>query len=463
MSKALVWLRRDLRLADHPALCAAAAAAAPVYPVYVHAPEEEAPWAPGAAGGWWLHHSLTSLGRQLRKRGAGLVIRRGPSVEALIALARETGATSVHWTRIYDPAPRRRDAAVARALRAAGIAVHEHPGYLLREPETILTGGQTPYRVFTPFSRTYADWVPDAPLEVPRLRRVPALSGLSPDDLGLLPKADWGERLATYWQPGEPQAQKRWESFLERADAYAARRDTPSANGVSRLSAALHFGELSPRQLYWQIKAHPSPGAAAYQRQLVWREFTHYLLWHFPHTPNQPFQDNYRNFPWRKDARLLARWRRGDTGLPMVDAPMRELWQSGYMHNRLRMLTAAFLCKQGGVDWRAGARWFWDTLVDANLANNTFGWQWSAGCGADAAPYFRIFNPVLQGRRWDAKGAYVRRWVPALREVAERYVHEPWRAAPPPAGYPPPCLDLAEARRLCLRRAKMTRGQKDKG
>ena len=454
--KTLVWLRRDLRLADHPALCAAAADASLVYPVYVHAPEEEAPWAPGAASRWWLHHSLTSLERQLRAHKLALIIRRGPSLEALLALVRETGATEVHWTRLYDPAPRLRDAAVAKALRAAGIAVHEHPGYLLREPEGILTGQQTPYRVFTPFFRTYADWAADAPLAPLRLRRVPDLPGLSVDDLGLLPKADWGERLATYWQPGEPPAQAQWEAFVNRADAYGTLRDVPSADGVSRLSAALHFGELSPRQLYRQPRTRRSAGAAAFLRQLVWRDFAHYLLWHFPHTPDRPFQENYRGFPWRKDKQLLALWQRGDTGLPMVDAAMRELWQSGYMHNRLRMLAASFLCKQGGVDWRAGARWFWDTLVDANLANNTFGWQWSAGCGADAAPYFRIFNPVLQGKRWDPHGAYVRRWVPALREIADRHVHEPWRATPP-ADYPPPCLDLAEARRLCLHRAKMTR------
>ena len=421
--------------------------------VYLHAPQEEAPWQPGAASRWWLHHSLASLQQQLKPLGQRLIVRHGPSAEALLALARETGARAVHYTRLYDPAIRQRDAAVAETLQAAGIETHEHPGYLLREPEQPLTAKQTAYRVFAPFYKTFADLPIQAPLKVPPLGEAPQISGLSPEELALLPKQPWAAKLAACWQPGEPQAQAGLAAFTKRAAAYIDQRDIPAADGVSRLSPHLHFGELAPHTVYRCLQAHPSPGSASYLRQLIWRDFAHYLLWHCPRTAEQPFQASYRDFPWRDDAQLLTRWQRGQTGFPMLDAAMRELWQSGYMHNRLRMLTASFLSKQGGIDWRQGARWFWDTLVDANLANNTFGWQWSAGCGADAAPYFRIFNPVLQGQRWDAQSQYVKRWVAELRPLADDKAQEPWCASPPPADYPPPCLDLKAARAEALARS----------
>jgi deoxyribodipyrimidine photo-lyase len=401
---ALCWFRLDLRRRDNPAWDAARQHGA-VVPVYIWAPEEEGAWPPGAASRWWLHHSLAALAREL----GGLVIRRGPSLAALRQLVRETGATAVFWNRRYEPALIARDTQVKQALLADGLRVETFNSALLFEPWEIRTRTGGPYQVFTAFYRACREkmgaadgpWRPlaQARNDSYRLARLPASVPL--EQLGLLPRPNWARDFD--WEPGEAGARRRWEAF--RAGAYAAERDWPARDGTSRMSPHLHFGEIAPHRL-WE-----AAGAEPYRRQLIWREFAHHLLYHFPHTPERPLRPQWARFPWRQNAADLRAWQRGRTGYAVVDAGMRQLWLSGWMHNRVRMVVASFLVKDLLISWYEGARWFWDTLVDADLANNTLGWQWAAGCGADAAPYFRIFNPVTQARRFDPTGEYVRRWV----------------------------------------------------
>jgi len=418
-SATLVWFRQDLRLSDNPALAAAVARGGPVIPVYVWAPEEEGAWPPGAASKWWLARSLASLREDLDRRGLRLVIRRGPSARALLDLARETGAGAVVWNRRYEPAAADRDRRAENELRSAGIQAAAFQGSLLFNPETLRNRSGQPFRVFTPFWRTClasqpAAPSPDAP---PRMAAPPSWpASLDIADLDFEPKVDWAAGLRETWQPGEAGAARRIEQFLAAALAdYAAARDLPATPGTSRLSPHLHFGEVSPGQVWRAVLAlmPESPAACeAFLRQLVWREFAHHMLYHFPATPERSLRPEFEALPWRRDNAALRAWQRGRTGYPLVDAGMRELWRTGWMHNRVRMVAASFLTKHLLTDWREGARWFWDTLVDADLANNTFGWQWVAGSGADAAPYFRIFNPEAQASRFDPDGEYVRRWLP---------------------------------------------------
>ena len=406
----LVWFRRDLRLADNPALSEAIATGRPVIPVFIWAPDEEAPWQPGAASRWWLHHALVALDTDLRARGASLVVRRGPSLDALRALMRETGATDVYWNRLYEPAVIARDRGIKEALGA-----HTFNGALLHEPWEIMTQAERPYQVFTPFYKAclvHGD--PGRPLPVPA--KVPTIGKWASEkfqSLELLPRLNWADGFHEVWTPGEAGAQEQLSGFA--ASAYATERDRPDHQGTSRLSPHLHFGEISPRQVWHALRASKQPNVDPYLRQLVWREFAHHLLYHFPHTPTQPLRPEFERFPWARDARALRAWQQGRTGYPIVDAGMRELWRTGWMHNRVRMIAASFLVKDLLIPWQEGARWFWDTLVDASLANNTMGWQWVAGCGADAAPYFRVFNPSLQAEKFDPDGAYRRRWSGEVR------------------------------------------------
>lgn len=436
----LVWFRRDLRLHDHPALHAALARGGPVYPVFIWAPEEEQPWAPGAASRWWLHHSLAALAAALRREGLRLTVRRGPSLAAMQALVRETGATAVYWNRLYEPAVLARDRAAKTALRAQGLEARSFNAHLLYEPWTVLTQARKPYQVFTPFHRAcQALGEPSRPATGPNVRppATKPLDTLPLEVLHLLPTRAWDAGLRATWTPGEAGALARLRTFS--APTYADERDRPDREGTSRLSPHLHFGEISPRHLWWTLRGARG-NADAYLRQLIWREFAHHLLYHFPHTPEMPLRDRFAAFPWCADAHLLKRWRKGLTGYPIVDAGMRELWTTGWMHNRVRMIVGSFLVKDLLISWREGAAWFWDTLVDADLANNTLGWQWVAGCGADAAPFFRIFNPALQGAKFDPDGRYVRRWVPELGA----------RAAAVLPAYPAPVVDHAVAREQAL-------------
>jgi deoxyribodipyrimidine photo-lyase len=459
----IVWFRRDLRLADNPALQAALQHAERVIPLYIHAPQEEHPWQPGAASRWWQHHALNALDQALQRRGSRLVIRQGDSLAVLAELVRQTGATALHWNRLYDPATIVRDKAVKCWAADTGLHAESHNGSLLVEPWALQTGQGRPYRVFTPFHKACLTLPePGAPLPAPdTLPPVPGgIAGLGLEQLELLPRIRWDQGLADNWTPGETGARRLLTDF---ADApvgdYAELRDRPDLAATSRLSPYLHHGELSPRQVHWACRA-AGERAAPYLRQLYWREFGHHLLFHFPQTPERPLDQRFADFPWSEDAgNDLAAWQRGHTGFPIVDAGMRELWHTGWMHNRVRMLVASLLTKNLLIPWQHGARWFWDTLVDADLANNTLGWQWTAGCGADAAPYFRIFNPVLQGEKFDPRGDYVRRWVPELARLPDKWLQKPWEAPvalldgaglAADSPYRGPLLDLKASRQLAL-------------
>lgn len=460
-SPVLVWLRRDLRTADHAALRAAASTGHPVLPVFVL--EEGLEPARGGASRWWLHHSLASLRNDLRELGLPLALLRGDAGGQLAELCRKTGADAVHWHRRYEPGAAAMDESVAERLRGQGVEVTSHAGALLVEPGGIRTGQGGPYQVFTPYSKNFAGNVhPEQPADAPESVKAADL----PDDslpleaLELLPSIDWAGGLRDRWKPGAAGAMQRLESFLDGAMAkYGEQRDLPDRESTSALSPHLHWGEISPRTVWHAAREADRKTAGPFLRQLVWREFAHDLLHHFPRTVDRPLREQFESFPWDGDPELLPAWQKGETGYPIVDAGMRQLWATGWMHNRVRMVAASFLVKHLLLPWQLGAEWFRDTLVDADLANNTFGWQWTAGCGADAAPYFRIFNPMTQGRKFDPRGEYVRRWVPELRKLPNKSIHEPWKAAPmdlAAAGvklgsdYPRPVVDHGAARERAL-------------
>jgi deoxyribodipyrimidine photo-lyase len=420
----IVWFGLDLRLADNPALNAAVSAGGPVIPAFIWAPDEESPWAPGAASRWWLHQSLGALGASLRARGSRLILRRGPTLETLRVLMNQTGADCVFFNRRYEPALIARDKMIESALTTRAFK-----SALLFEPAEL-----KPYRVFTPFWKACLARQEEigaaeaAPSKFPAPAKWPP--SLQLEELRLLPKTNWAAGFGEVWQPGEAGARRQLLRFRRAAlTGYPGARNRPDMAGTSRLSPHLHFGEVSPRQV-WRA----TTGQEAYRRQLIWREFAHHLLFHFPHTAAAPLRPEFENFPWRRDESALRAWQRGRTGYWLVDAGMRQLWATGWMHNRARMIAASFLVKDLLISWQEGARWFWDTLVDADLANNTLGWQWAAGCGADAVPFFRIFNPVIQAAKFDPDSAYARRWIPELGTT----------------DYPPPIVNHAEARRRAL-------------
>ncbi len=466
----IVWFRSDLRLEDQPALQAAMARKGPIIPAFIWAPDDESPWQSGAASRWWLHQSLVGLQHDLERLGSKLIIRRGPTLAALESLVSETSATAVFWNRRYEPSVQKRDAEVKSSLQSSGVEAESFKGSLLFEPWEILNKQNQPYRVFTPFYRAcLAAAPPHQPKAPPNKLCTPEHwpSSDSLCQLGLEPQIDWAGGMREAWQPGAAGAKKQLEYFLAHGLAgYEQGRDTPGQEGVSRLSPYLHFGQVSPRQIWHAVQDLASElgkkttaAAEGFLRQLIWREFAHHLLYHFPQTDDEPLHAEFAQFPWRDDRSALRAWQRGQTGYPFVDAGMRQLWTTGWMHNRVRMNVGSFLVKHLLLPWQAGARWFWDTLVDADLANNTLGWQWVAGCGADAAPYFRIFNPVKQAERFDADGAYVRRWVPELAALPDEWLQQPW-AAPretlKEAGielgrdYPEPIVDHSEARQRAL-------------
>jgi len=467
---ALVCFRQDLRLSDNPALAAAVDRGDAVIPVFIWAPEEDGVWRPGAASEWWLNRSLAQLSAELEKRGSRLIVRRGPTGEALHGLLAETGASAVFWNRRYEPAAVARDRDLKAELRERGVTVASFNGSLLFEPWTIRNGSGQPFRVFTAFWRTCLITPPVLPSKATPCRlRAPALwpRSLKLAELSLEPSIDWAGGLAAAWQPGECGAQSLLQRFREVAiQDYPAGRDKPDIIGTSRLSPHLHFGEISPGQIWRSVQNMMSDSVAgnraacdAWLRQLGWREFAHQLLYHHPQSTEQALRPEFAAFPWKTDPRTLRAWTRGKTGYPLVDAGMRELWHTGWMHNRVRMVVASFLVKHLLISWQEGAAWFWDTLVDADLANNTLGWQWVAGCGADAAPYFRIFNPVIQGEKFDPSGAYVRHWVPELAGLPDDWIHKPWKA---PASilreagirlgttYPEPVVDHDAARKRAM-------------
>lgn len=471
---AIVWFRDDLRLADNWALQEAVRSGLPLLCVYIDDRESVGLRAEGGAVRWWRHHSLRRLGDALEAIGGRLDVFRGASGKTLPALAAASGAKAVFWGRRYGPGEIALDAGVKRDLSGMGILAKSFNASLLVEPWEAANKTGGPFKVFTPFwksVRAQGGFASPGPTPERLTAAFCPADGPQPMELAalaLLPtKPDWSGGLAAHWSPGEAGAQARLKAFLGEGIAnYAQDRNRPGLPGVSRLSPHLRFGEISPRQIAQAVEhaelsgAAPARDAAKFLAELGWREFSHHLLYYFPDLPTKNFAQRFDAFPWREPAPAeIAAWRRGQTGYPAVDAGMRELWRTGYMHNRVRMIAASFLTKHLLADWRIGEAWFWDTLCDADAANNPAGWQWVAGSGADAAPYFRIFNPVLQGETFDPQGDYVKTYVPELAGLPAIWLHRPWEAPPSvlqEAGirlgstYPRPIVDHAAARQRAL-------------
>lgn len=457
----IVWFRQDLRLSDNPALTLAAKEGA-VLPIYILDEEGAGDHAMGSASKWWLHHSLTALNESLK---GALSVYRGKTIDILLDIVARHTVTGIYWNRGYEPWRIHRDADIKKQLHAINIKTESANGSLLWEPWTVQKDDGTPYKVFTPFYRKgcLKKQPPRKPLPVPEkleLLRVDH-GAIQIDQLGLLPEVGWHEQLEPHWEIGEKGAQKKFQNFVETdLQSYKDGRNYPAKPNVSRLSPHLHFGEISPHQLWHALSAaEENPDIDHFLSELGWREFSYSLLFHNPDLPSKNLQSKFDVFPWLEDASLLSAWQQGRTGVPMVDAGMRELWQTGFMHNRVRMIVASFLVKNLRLHWHHGEKWFWDTLVDADLANNSASWQWVAGCGADAAPYFRIFNPVTQGRKFDPDGIYIRKFVPEIASLPDKYIFSPWEAPEPvlkeseivlDVTYPRPVVDLRQSRIAAL-------------
>lgn len=462
----ILWFRRDLRLADNPALNAAIATGRPVLPLFVLDETGEGR-ALGGAARWWLDKSLRALDVALRARGGRLILRRGDSEAELRRLIDQTGADQVFMNRLFEPEAFARDADIAHALRDDGVECRGFNGALLCRPGSVLTGGGKPYKVFTPFLKALLAMIPE-PEPMTETQAVfggAAFASDHLDDWALHPSApDWS--IGFDWTPGEAGAASALSNFLRSGlRDYAFARDVPGRRGTSRLSPHLHWGEIGPRRVLQAarqaaIEGRASPAQAEkFVAEIGWREFSAHLLHQFPYMTERAFRPEFDAMPWRADPAGLAAWKAGRTGYPLVDAGMRELWTTGWMHNRVRMVVASFLVKHLLIDWREGESWFWDTLVDADLASNVQNWQWVAGSGADAAPYFRIFNPIIQSQKFDPDARYVRRWIPELAALPDRWIHAPWTAPSvvlAEAGvrlgrtYPRPIVDHAEGRQRAL-------------
>ena len=468
----IMWFRQDLRLSDNPALLNAIQQGR-VLPVFIL--DEGNDWSIGGASRWWLHHSLLALNESLQ---GNLWILRGDAAELLPQLAREHSASYAFWNRCYEPSIIRRDSLIKEQLTADGITATSSNGSLIWEPWENLKQDGTPYKIFTPFYKyAIANNPPAAPSPAANANfdTVKCLQGKNRiDDLNLLPEINWYEQIASQWQPGELGARQRLQNFTENGlYDYRDGRDYPAKRSVSMLSPHLHFGEISPREAASVVKQagdidSNEEQAAHFIRELAWREFSYYTLYHFPHICQQNMKSQFDRFPWVKDQKSLCLWQQGQTGFPLVDAGMRELWQTGSMHNRVRMIVGSFLVKNLMIHWLEGARWFWDCLLDADLANNSCSWQWVAGSGADAAPYFRIFNPVTQSTKFDPEGSYIRKYVPELNGLSNKAIHDPSSAAASElekAGvilgehYPRAIVDLKESRVRALDAYKALRDQ----
>ncbi|GJL56812.1 MAG: deoxyribodipyrimidine photo-lyase [Nitrospirales bacterium] len=468
---AIMWFRQDLRLQDNPALQAALQSNVPIVCIYIWAVNDHDQWSMGSASRWWLHQSLTALQAQLTKKNHALVIRQGDCLSTLQSLIQETHATHVYWNRCYEPSRRTEDLQIRKVLHTMQVMTHEYNGSLLIDPDQFTNTSGKPYQVFTPFWKRYLlehikPTNTSIPADLPHPGTWPDSTPL--EQLHLEPTIDWTQGIRAAWTPGEVGAQQQLKAFISsRCISYEQDRDRPDRQHTSELSPHLHFGEISPQTVWSHLNSRLvieqrksfHLGTAAVLRQLVWRDFSYHLLYHYPHTSTQPLREKFLHFTWDHNPTALRAWQKGLTGYPFVDAGMRQLWKTGWMHNRVRMVVASFLTKHLLLPWQRGAEWFWDTLVDADLANNTMGWQWVAGCGADAAPYFRIFNPVTQGLKCDPRGEYVGRWVPELATLPTPWIHKPWEAPPLLLAehgitlgktYPYPIVDHQKARQRAL-------------
>jgi len=464
----IYWLRRDFRLRDNPALNYVVKNSEKLVVVYIDDPSSQS-WSDGGATKWYLHHSLLSFQRDLKDKGLSLVIRKGEALKELKKLVKETSASNLVWNRLYEPELVERDKSIKAFFKSKKVEVNSFKSCVLLEPWECFNKSDKPYKVFTPFWREFQKrYNHKGTLSVPKNfpKSLSKVESLKISDLNLLPEIDWDEGFSEYWNPGEANAKKEAQSFIKRsANEYSDNRNIPSIDGTSMLSAALHFGEISPNQVWSLVLRGISKGEVGeregevFLRQLGWRDFAHQLLFNFPYSSDKPLNKEYSLFPWSKNKKYLKAWQKGETGIPIVDAGMRQLWHTGWMHNRVRMIVGSFLVKNLLQPWQEGADWFWDTLVDADLPNNSMGWQWVAGSGADAAPYFRVFNPVLQGQRFDKEGEYVRKWVPELSEVPKKWIHNVWDAPEKVLAeadvilgesYPKPIVDLKKSRNAAL-------------
>lgn len=463
MSPVIVRFNRNLRLADNPPLYHALKTGAQLIPIYIHHTQNRV-WSPGAASRSWLHHSLMALEQSLRACGNRLYIFTGETEAVILNVIQQSGASAVYGCQHYEPTLTQEDDNLRDSLNTIGVKLHLYNASLLFSPTEILNRQGQPYKVFTPY---YRACITQGLIshELPAPQRLPAydrpLTSLKLDQLKLLPAISWDHSFYEHWRPGEAGALQQLNEFHAAGlQTYSQLRDIPGDNGTSRLSPHLHFGEISPRTVLARLQETRQPGRDAVIRQLLWRDFAHAVLYHFPHTCQQPFNEKFIRFPWRPtDSQAIQAWQTGRTGIPIVDAGMRQLWHMGWLHNRVRMIVASFLTKNLLQHWRHGAEWFWDTLVDADLAQNSMNWQWVAGSGVDAAPYFRIFNPVSQGGKFDPRGTYLDQWVPELASLDLRYRHRPWEAKASVlerAGiilgenYPLPIVDLRQSRQRAL-------------
>ena len=465
--KALVWFRRDLRLNDNRCLQEALGLGMEIIPVFVWNPWEGGEWSIGEASRWWLHRALESLDKRIAEKGGELIFKMGPAESVIPQLAQELKVDNVFFSKAYEPVGMRTQDLVESKLQEKGIGFQSFNNSLLNEPWAILNGSGKAFQVFTPYWRKAKPEVRPRELTLEEKRLVFAKRGsnkLGLDQIGILPKSQWHEKLKTHWDVSESGARKLIDRIpREIVPGYSHRRNKPYIDGTSRLSPYLAWGLVSPRPLHSILGQVNEPetnrAGSKFLAEIGWREFSHQLLFHFPSSTDHPLREKYRRFPWRKNDDELRKWQRGQTGYPLVDAGMRQLWATGWMHNRVRMVVASFLVKHLLLPWQTGSKWFWQTLVDADLASNTQGWQWTAGCGADAAPYFRVFNPIGQGEKFDSSGAYVRKWVPELERLPAKWIHQPWNA---PSGeldlakvqlgknYPLPMVEHREARHRAL-------------
>jgi len=429
-----MWFRQDLRIKDNPALNYAISMGQ-VLPIYIHDDTHCKQWKLGEASAWWLHHSLKSLNKSL---GGKLELFTGDPLKIIPAILQKAKINTITWNRCYEPWQVARDRKMKDVLLQNNAYVKSFNASLLWEPWDVLKKDGTPYKVFTPYYRRgcllkASPRVPDT-TEKKVVFAQATLNACMLDDLQLLPSFDWASQIASQWQPGEEGAANSLKKFLTHAvRRYKNDRDIPEIYGTSRLSPHLHFGEISPNQVWYAAIGKLAPDTEnshldCFLSELGWREFSYYLLFHFPFLAEKNFQTKFEKFPWRKDEKALRAWQQGNTGFPIVDAGMRELWQTGYMHNRVRMIVGSFLVKNLLLHWKHGERWFWNCLLDADLASNSASWQWVAGSGADAAPYFRIFNPVLQGEKFDPDGVYVKKYCPELTHLQTKFIHKPWQA-----------------------------------
>lgn len=468
-SPILFWFRHNLRLKDNPALAYAVQQKRPIVFVFIDDDINLRPY--GGASRWWLNKSLPLLNRSLAEIGSQLFTFQGDSTEILLKLVEISGATQIIAQRQFEPDARTLESKIIKSCEKLGCEVSLFDGYLLADPDTVKSKTGTPYKVFTPFWKECSQRlhiskpipapkkiVTDSALENKIAKLKPFKAVKFSDPIG------WSEKLENYWNPGEESAHEHLQNFLSSAIGnYAEGRDVPSSESTSKLSPYLHFGEISPNTVLYEVNRRKnekdSDHAKSFKSEVGWREFNHHLLWHWPNLAKQPFQPKFKAFPWRKKTNKVKQWEKGLTGIPIVDAGMRELWETGWMHNRVRMIVASLLVKNMMFDWKLGEKWFWDTLVDANMANNGGGWQWVAGCGADAAPYFRIFNPVTQAERFDKQARYIKHWVPELANLPDKIALAPWQSSVEVLrsyqftlgkDYPEPIVDLKKSRQEAL-------------